>query len=86
MLHYRLRLDTMPAMAVGVTSSSSNPFGLLVLAVICILWVLPTIIAVRRDVPDKWLPILLSLLFGGLIIPWLIGLWLACRRYQPRMH
>jgi hypothetical protein len=60
-------------MAAAVTSSSTNAAGYAVIAVIVILWVLPTVIAVRRDVPDKWLPILLSLLFGGLIIPGLSG-------------
>jgi hypothetical protein len=57
--------------------------GLIVLVVLTALavYVLPSLIAIRRRHPDLWIIVVINVFLGGTIIGWIVALVLALR-YQ----
>jgi hypothetical protein len=61
-------------------SSGASFLPLVIIGVLAVVWWIPTIIAVRRDSPDKAIVVIIDGLFGWNPVGWGIAMWIACRR------
>uniref|UniRef100_A0AAU2VFT2 Superinfection immunity protein n=1 Tax=Streptomyces sp. NBC_00003 TaxID=2903608 RepID=A0AAU2VFT2_9ACTN len=48
------------------------------------LYLLPTYIAFRRGVHNRWAVVSINIVFGATFLGWLVALFLATRPAQPR--
>ncbi|MFI6055072.1 superinfection immunity protein [Streptomyces violascens] len=47
-------------------------------------YLLPTYVAFRRGVRNRWLVLLINIVLGATVLGWLVALFLATRPVQPR--
>ena len=68
--------------------ADSNPFlGFLILAILLGLYFLPTIVALNRDVLNKWSVLVINLLLGWTLIGWAVALAMAVRtQREPQLR
>jgi hypothetical protein len=67
--------------------ADSNPFlGFLILAILLGLYFLPTIVALNRDVLNKWSVLVINLLLGWTLIGWAVALAMAVRTQREPRH
>ncbi|MFG2647006.1 superinfection immunity protein [Streptomyces sp. NPDC048436] len=63
--------------------SSIGPLGVTLFSLLSVVvYLLPSLIAFNRGVENRWLVLVINIVFGASVIGWLIALYLATRKVK----
>lgn len=61
---------------------SGDTFALIFIIIVCVIYTVPSVIAFSRGHPNRWIILLINIVFGGTVLGWGVALFWALRAFH----